>query len=208
MIPCLTLLWLPVAATAAGPLDGQATVNWWANDFDADVGDAEVDAGAVGGEVQLWWDERWGLAGALYRSDPADTTGDNDTDYLSLDFKQRLFSATEHNYLAAGIGYERLDMSDDGRAQGLRLLVEGRVGIAGAVYAYGETAWIPVLEDTDTRENLDALELEAGIGVSPLPFITLNAGWRKFALDFTDTATNSGRSTSSSGPVFEAGIKW
>lgn len=204
----LSLLWVPVPGMAAGPVDGEATVNWWANDFDADTDGGDVDAGALGGQVQLWWNENWGLQGSLYRSDLADSTGENDTDYLSLDLKQRLFSVTEHNYLAAGIGYERLDMNVNGNTQGLRLLVEGRVGLVGAVYAYGSTAWIPVFENTDTREDLDALEFEAGIGVSPLPFVTLSAGWRKFALDFTDSATDSGRSTSSSGPVFEAGLKW
>jgi hypothetical protein len=204
----LALFWLPLAAPAAGPVDGEATVNWWANDFDADVAGGDVDAGAFGGQVQLWWNEKWGLQGSLYRSDLADSGGGNDIDYLSLDLKQRLLSFTEHNYLAAGVGYERLDMSANGNTQGLRLLVEGRLGLAGAVYAYGHTAWIPVFEDTDSREDLDALEFEAGIGVSPLPFVTLSAGWRKFALDFTDSATDSGRSTSSSGPVFEAGVKW
>lgn len=206
IIVCLlSLFWLPTHVAAVNPLDGQATVHWWANDFDADIGDGDVDAGALGGEVQVWWNETWGLQGALYRSD---TTGGNDIDYLNLDVKRRLFSATEHNFVAAGVGYERLDMTGNGNAQGVRLLLEGRLGLAGTVYAYGQTAWLPVFEDTETREDLDALEFEVGIGVAPLPFLTLNAGWRKFALDFTDTATNSGRSTSSSGPVFEAGVKW
>jgi len=201
----LSLLWLPADAVAVSPLDGQATVNWWANDFDADIGGGDVDAGALGGEVQVWWNETWGLQGALYRSD---TAGGNDIDYLNLDVKRRLFSATEHNFVAAGVGYERVDMNGNGNAQGVRLLLEGRLGLTGAVYAYGQTAWLPVFEDTDTREDLDALEFEVGIGVAPLPFLILSAGWRKFALDFTDAATNSGRSASSSGPVFEAGAKW
>lgn len=193
---------------AAGPLDGEASLNWWANDFDTDLSDGEVNAGAFGGELQLWWDQTWGLKGSLYRSDLADSAGMNDTDYLSLDLKQRLFSATENNYVAAGVGYERLNINDGGNSQGLRLLVEGRLGLVGMLYAYGQTAWMPVFEDTNSREDLDALEFEAGVAVSPLPFIQLSAGWRKFALDFTDTATGSGRNTSSSGPVFEAGVTW
>ena len=55
---------------------------------------------------------------------------------------------------------------------------------------------------------LDALEFEAGVGYSPFPFVVLSAGWRKFDLNFTDKATGSGRNTSASGPVFQAGVKW
>jgi len=205
----LGLLWLPVSsALAVNPIDGQIGLNWWANDFDADLDDGEVDAGAIGGEAQLWWNQSWGLKGALYRSDLADSAGGDDIDYLSIDLKRRLFSPTENNYIAAGLGYERLDMKRSGDTQGVRLLVEGRLGLAGAVYAYGESAWMPAFEDTSSREDLDAVELELGVGFSPLPFMTVSAGWRKFALDFTDTATGSGRNTSASGPVFEAGIKW
>lgn len=204
----LALLCLPVpGAMAAGPLDGQATLNWWANDFDADLGGGKVDAGAFGGSVDLWWNEKWGLAGALYRSDLADSGSMQDVDYLSLDVKRRLISVTEHNFIAAGAGYERLGMSG-GDAQGLRLVVEGRLGLLGAVYAYGESAWMPVFDDTSTRRDLSALELEAGVGYAPLPFLTLSAGWRKFDLDFDDSTTGNGRSTTASGPVFEAGIKW
>ncbi len=204
----LALCWLPVpAAMAVGPVDGQATLNWWANKFDADLGAGKLDAGAFGGRVDLWWNERWGLGGAIYRSDLADSSGANDVDYFNLDVKRRLLSVTEHNYIAAGAGYEQLGLSG-GDAHGPRLLLEGQVGILGAVYAYGQTAWMPVFGDTDSRKNLDALELEGGVGFSPLPFMTLSAGWRKFDLNFTDKATGSGRNTSASGPVFQAGVKW
>jgi hypothetical protein len=161
----------------------------------------------VGGHVELWWNETWGLKGALYRSDLADSADANDVDYLSVDLKRRLMSATENNFLAAGIGYEQLDLLG-GDTRGIRLLVEGRVGLVGTVWAYGHSAWMPVFDDTAAREDQDAVEFEAGVGFSPLPFIKLSAGWRKFALDFTDTATGSGRTNSASGPVFEAGVKW
>lgn len=196
------------AALAAGPVDGEATLNWWANDFDADVGGGDIDAGAFGGAAELWWSQSWGLKGALYRSDLADSGGADDSDYLSIDLKRRLVSPTENNYVAAGLGYERLGLGSGDNTQGVRLLVEGRLGLAGTVYAYGQSAWMPTFEDTNQREDLDAVELELGVGFSPLPFMTVSAGWRKFALDFTDTATGSGRQTSASGPVFEAGVKW
>lgn len=205
----LTLMALPGSAVlAAGPVDGEATLNWWANDFDADVGDSEIDAGAFGGTAELWWNQSWGLKGALYRSDLADSGGNDDSDYLSIDLKRRLISPTENNYIAAGLGYERLSLDSGDNTQGVRLLVEGRLGVAGTVYAYGESAWMPAFEDTSEREDLDAVEFELGVGFSPLPFMTVSGGWRKFALDFTDTATGSGRQTSASGPVFEAGVKW
>jgi len=204
----LALFTLPAPGVlAAGPVDGEAGLNWWANDFDADLGAGDVDAGAFGGHLQLWWKETWGLKGALYRSDLADAGDAGDVDYLSVDLKRRLVSVTENNFLAAGLGYEQLDLRG-GDTQGLRLLVEGRVGLVGAVWAYGHSAWMPVFDDTAAREDQDAWEFEAGVGFSPLPFLKLSAGWRKFTLDFTDTATGSARSNSASGPVFEAGVKW
>jgi len=204
----LALCWLPTTgALAAGPVDGNVSLNWWANDFDPDLGSGELDAGAVGGRAELWWNQTWGLQGALFRSDLADSGSAGDVDYLSIDVKRRLFSPSENNFIAAGVGYEHLGLTG-GDTEGLRLLVEGRVGLAGAVWAYGQSAWIPVFDDTATREDQDGFEFEAGIGFSPLPFVELSAGWRKFALDFTDTATGSGRKSSSSGPVFEAGLKW
>ncbi len=208
ILTALLLSTLPASgALAAGPIDGEAGLNWWANDFDADVGDGDVDAGAVGGHLQLWWNETWGLKGALYRSDLADTADAGDADYLSVDLKRRVISVTENNYLAAGVGYERLDLRG-GDTNGLRLLVEGRAGLVGAVWVYGQSAWMPVFDDTDAREDQDAFEFEAGVGFSPLPFVKLSAGWRKFTLDFTDTATGDDRNNSASGPVFEAGLKW
>lgn len=194
-------------ALAAGPIDGEAGLNWWANDFDADLGDGDIDAGAAGGHLQLWWNETWGLKGALYRSDLADAGSADDVDYLSVDLKRRLLSVTENNYLAAGVGYEQLDLRG-GDTHGLRLLVEGRIGLVGAVWAYGHSAWMPVFDDTAGREDQDAYEFELGVGFSPLPFMKLSAGWRKFSLDFTDTATDAGRTNSAGGPVFEAGLKW
>ncbi|HSH40834.1 MAG TPA: outer membrane beta-barrel protein [Arenicellales bacterium] len=204
----VALMTMPAAgAMAAGPIDGEAGLNWWANDFDADLGGGDVDAGAVGGHLQLWWNETWGLKGALYRSDLADSGDADDVDYLSIDLKRRIISVTENNYLAAGVGYQQLDLRG-GKTEGLRLLAEGRVGLVGAIWLYGQSAWMPVFDDTSAREDQDAFELEAGVGFSPLPFIKLSAGWRKFSLDFTDTAADTDRSNSASGPVFEAGVKW
>lgn len=202
----LVLCWLPASgAMALGPVAGQATLNWWANDFNADLGTGKVNAGAFGGQASLWLDQKWGLAGALYRSDTSSRA--NDVDYFSIDLERRLLSATENNFLAVGAGYEQLGLSG-GDAHGPRLMLEGRVGLLGAVYAYGRTAWMPVFDDTSTRRNLDAFELEAGVGFSPLPLITLGVGWRQFDLNYTDNASGDRRNTSASGPVFQAGVKW
>lgn len=207
-LSALLLLCLPVSVvTAAGPVDGELGLNWWANDFDADLGEGDVDAGAVGGHLQLWWNEKWGVRGALYRSDLADAGSEDDVDYLSVDVKRRLIAVTENNYLAAGLGFQQIDLRG-GRSEGLRLLVEGRVGLVGAVWAYGHSAWIPVFDDSGGRTDQDAFEFEAGVGFSPLPFIKLSAGWRRFELDFTDAASGDKRDRAASGPVFEAGLKW
>lgn len=190
-------------AFALGPLDGEAALSWWANDFEADVEGSEVDAGALGGHAELWAGG-WGLRGALFRSDLSDSGSDEDIDYLSLDFKRRLFSLTDSNFIAAGFGWENLRLEGED-SNGARLLLEGRVGFGRIFYFYGQTAWLPTLEDVSGREDLDAFEIEAGLGATPLPFVSLRAGYRRFSLDFTDPSGDDKNDTAQ-GVVFGAGL--
>ena len=42
------VLLLPLKnASALGPVDGEIGIGWWANDFEADLAEAELDAGST-----------------------------------------------------------------------------------------------------------------------------------------------------------------
>lgn len=199
----LGLAAVPPASRALGPADGEVLLLWWANDFETDLTSGEIDAGGWGGQAELWAGN-WGMRGSLFRSDLADSGSDDDIDYLSVDVKRRLLAATDNNFIAAGVGWERLDLGADD-SNGARLLVEGRVGLGRIFYLYGHTAWLPKLEDAAGRNDLDALELEAGFGVTPFPFVSLRAGYRRFSLDFKDAAGDD-RNDTAQGVLVGAGV--
>lgn len=197
-----------VSASAAGPIDAEANIHWWFNDLDVDAGSADIDAGSIGGDVQLWWRDQWGIKGALYQADVDDDFNVDDVNYLSVDIKRRLLSITENNYLAAGAGWQRVDLSSGENSDGLRLVLQGQVGLSNLIYLYGQSAWLPVFSDTDSREDIDAFELEAGIGYTPFPFVRLRAGWRQFDLDASNAQTGTNASEKTSGFIVGAGLSW
>ena len=58
----------PVLAEESG-VDGSAYLSWWSNNFSANALDASFDAGTVGAEGEVWWAQKWGIKGSLYKSD-------------------------------------------------------------------------------------------------------------------------------------------
>jgi len=193
-------------AHALGPIDGEAGLYWWANEFEADISDGEIDAGALGGRGELWLDQTWGLSGQLYRSDLEEDNLD-DAEYLNIDFKRRVFSLTDNTYLALGLGWQDVDINNED-SKGARILVEGRVGLGGVVYLYGQTAWLPELDDFNNRSDVDGTEFEAGLSFDPLPFVSVRAGYRKFKIDYTNDLNDNDESAKSTGFVIGAGFHW
>lgn len=191
---------------ALGPLDGEAGIYWWANEFEAEFSNGEIDAGALGGRGELWFDQKWGLGGQLYQSDLDDDSLD-DAEYLNIDFKRRIFSLTDNTFLALGLGWQNVNIDHDS-SDGARVLLEGRVGLGGVVYLYGQTAWFPELDDFSNRSNVDGKEFEAGLSFDPLPFFSLRAGYRKIKIDYTNNLNDTGESARSTGFVIGAGFHW
>ena len=200
----LVLAWLPLQAS--GQVSGEAILAWWANDFEADLGEGEIDAGSVGGHLDLWGG-KWGGRAALYSSDLADAASADDVNYFSLDLKYRFVSPSKNNYFAGGIGWQRLDLIDGDDTNGVRLVLDGRVSLIGILYLYGQGAWLPWLDDTDLRTDLKGFEFEGGVSLQPLPLLSLRLGWRIFEVDSTGPAGGD-RSDRSSGPVVAAGLHW
>ncbi|MEA3291983.1 MAG: hypothetical protein U9Q71_06765 [Pseudomonadota bacterium] len=200
-------LCLSGTAMALGPVDGEVGLQWWNTQFDADILDGELDVGTWSGFGELWLDQKWGLRGAFYQSDLEHEDLDNEQRF-NIDLKRRLLSPTDNTFLALGAGWESIDLSSGGRSDGVRLVLEGRVGLAGFVYLYGQNAWIPWLSESDGLSDLSGNEFEVGIGFEPLPFLSLRAGYRDFRLDYDYDTRDGSESSRSKGLLLGAGVHW
>ena len=209
VLTLLTVLWVTGVTSWAHAdeptIDGNVNLAWWSNNVSASALDPSFDIGSVGGNADLWWRRRWGLGGSLFQSDVAEANSAAGQDFTSIDVKRRILSPTQNNFLALGLGYENIGLGVDGNTQGPRLLLEGRLGLTPIVYVYGQTAWLPALEDTGRIADPDGLELEAGVSINPLPYLSFRAGYREFRLDFK-SLEGANESTRSKGVVFGAGI--
>jgi hypothetical protein len=203
--PLMCAIGLAGPAVAAD-FTGEVVVEWWANEIDLDTGAGSLDAGGLGGHADLWFGA-WGARLAVLDSELEDVDVNGDAKFFSLDLKRRLVSASDNNFLALGLGWEDIDLALGDSTSGVRLLAEGQFAPLPVLHLYGQIAWMPELSDAGGRTDLEGTEWEVGAACTPFPFITLRGGWRQFDLDFRRGA--DGRSsTSSSGPIFGAGVHW
>ena len=190
---------------ALGPVDGEVAAVWWDNEFTDNSG-GSTDAAAPGFRANLWMKD-FGVRAAIFASDPDDLAVDK-SDYLSLDVMYKAVSVTDKNYFAVGLGWEEFDMSGLGDTSGVRLALEGRVGMGNMAYAYGEGAYLPSLDDISgpggNFTDVDGTEYELGVGMSPAPFISLKAGYRETTFDFSQAG--GGGSVESSGFLIATGF--
>jgi hypothetical protein len=168
---------------ALGPVDGEVTALYWLSD--TEVGDVSESSSAVSGRAELWFVKKFGVSAALYQPDPEDSLEGTDFDYKNIDFKWRLLSPTENNFLAIGAGWQQADYDDNGveaDTSGPRLVAEGRVGIVGMLYFYGRGAYLPDLDDMEvglvTFTDGKGHELEFGVQLKPMPFVQFFGGYR------------------------------
>ncbi len=204
----------PSPALALGPVDGEATAYWWHNDFSIEgTGFAEDDAGDLGFRGELWLFERVGFAGAFLRSNLEDVTLDDDTaTYAHLDVRFRLFSPSENNFIALGVGWQEAEFQVSpgfGDTSGLRVVAEGRVS-AGIVYVYGEVAYMPDLDDVQATPtdlvNIEGLEYEVGIAFKPAPFFQIRLGYHSLELEMERAVTGLDRTLKADGFLLGLGV--
>jgi hypothetical protein len=173
----------------------------------------EDSAGDLGLRAELWLFERIGFAGAFLRSNVEDITLDDDTaTYAHLDVRLRLFSPTENNFFALGVGWQQADFQLSpgfGDTSGLRVVAEGRVS-AGIVYVYGEVAYMPDLDDVEAFPtglvNVEGLEYEVGISFKPAPFFQIRVGYHSLELDMERELTGIDQTLKADGFLLGVGI--
>lgn len=196
---------LPLDSDALGPLDGEVGVEWWNSQYAGSVLDGDLDVGSFSLRAESWLSDSWGLKGAYYNSDIEQGSLQNEGRF-SLDLKRRLISPTDNTFLAAGIGWENIQLATGGNSNGLRLSLDGRVGLLGMVSFYGQAAWMPALSDADSFSELSGTEFETGLVLDPLPFLSIRAGFRQFDLDYNSGLGNG--SSRTNGLILGTGFHW
>lgn len=211
------LFFLSAPAMALGPIDGEVGAIWWANSFDSNGGSSAIseDSGAPGLRAEIWFVNKVGVRAQSYSAD-LDDVGAESSDYTSVDVMWKFFAPTENNFIAAGAGWQEMDLESIGLADGTsgaRLSVETRIGLAGLLYAYGQGSYFPELDDADAMSSgdgrfteIDGLEYEAGLFWKMFPFVNMRAGYRATEIDFTRVNTLASFSGTAKTDGFFAGV--
>lgn len=201
VVPLLVVAGVP--AQAAGPVDGEVAVFYGFSK--TDVSGFEQDSENAGARGDLWFFNKVGVSGAVYRPSP----GDEELDYKNIDVKYRFLSATRNNFVAVGAGWQTIDFGDVDTS-GPRAVVEGRVSIK-VIYLYGRAAWLPDLDDAALGgiplTNGDGRELEFGVQYKPAPFVQIFGGYRADSVNF-DVAGGGSLEIENKGPVVGVGFNF
>jgi hypothetical protein len=193
---------------AAGPVNGEVSAVWWANDLETSgqTTNSSEDGSAPGLRAEMWMLERYGLRATRFGSD---TNGSQGADYTSLDVMWRALSPTQNNFVAVGVGWQQLDLQGFAeQTSGMRVALEGRVGLMDMLYAYGHGSYLPSLDDTNAIdptlgrfEDLDAYEYEMGVAWNATPFLNVHAGYRVNTVNFSQQAISTVSSIGGTEPV-------
>ena len=190
----LSLIGLIIAGPKSQALDNFEIEagGFWSLVDRVDLLDPRIETNVLGAYGALWWNQTWGLRGALHRV-PADHVDKAPNDQLQVDFQHRLQSPVSNSYLSAGLGWEKNRFGSLGSLSGLRLSAGGRAHLAGVVSVYGNAGWSPNLKHLGTRQDVSTISVETGLVIEPMPFISLRAAYRYLLTDYTDSVTGHDR---------------
>ena len=219
LVASFVLVGAGAAVEAAGPIDGEIGAIYWNSEFDSSgVAALASDAGSPGFRAQLWLFNKYGVKAGMYRTDLNDFTAIETSNYTSVDVMWRPLSPTQNNYLAVGLGWQQMDLNTiglQGDTNGVRVNVDGRLGLGKIVFAYGEASYLPSLSDATASTpgfgqfgSMSGYEYEFGVSVKPFPFVQLRAGYRMHSVDFNQTGLDPllGFGTEMEGTAESSGI--
>ena len=198
------ILFLLLALPSHAVVNGEATLLYWFSEDDVGGVSADSDNAAFRGE--LWFNDRWGLTGGLYQTDPSGSL--NGVDYFNIDGKVRVISATDNNWLAVGLGYQNID-AGFADTSGFRVTLDGHLSLLSILQGYARVAWMPDLDNlTLGITNLSggsATEFDIGLMLHPVPLLGIWGGWRTFDTDF-DQSGGASFDLTSEGPYLGIGL--
>ncbi len=192
---------------ALGPVDGEIGIALWNNEYQVDLSQGDIDAGSTMIYGETWLGDTWGLRGAWFDSD-LDGVGIPNQSRTQLEVRRRLLSASDNNYFALGAGIEQLDLINGQDTSGFRISAEGRAGLPGSIFVYGKFAWTPDLGDAGNFKDISAREVDAGIHITPMPFLSIRLGYLDYEVDFDNATTGRSGASSTSGFYLGTGFHW
>jgi len=156
---------------------------------------------------QDWINEKWTGQSSFFQQNKLDS-GLNDANQWTLDIKRRLLSATENTYLSMGLGWNDIKMTEGESTSGMRFVAEGRVGIYGPAYLFGQAAVSPWMTDAGNNIAPFGKELDLGLAVNPLPSMSFKAGYRSYWLDSSDLSSEATSTSKTDGFYIGGGFHW
>lgn len=143
---------------------------------------------AGSGEI---WINKWGISTQLFENKSSALFGlPTNSEYFNLDIK-RLFGNKDQSNFELGLGWQELSIDSQFDASGPRISFGGNLKLLKSFKIYGSTSYFPDLDDSINNNNTTAYEFEAGLLYSPLPSLSLNAGYRAFDPELKDPKIES-----------------
>lgn len=153
------------------------------------------------------WANKWGVSAKLLQNDNDDVFGlPTDSQYFNFDVKRLVLGSQDKSNLELGLGWQELDIDSQLDASGPKVSLSGQYNVLKSLQVYGATSYFPELEDTIQNYELKAFEIEAGLSYTPIPSLSLKAGYRVFSLDLEDPVIED--LGSSSGFLLGTDLSW
>lgn len=158
--------------------------------------------------AQSWLrDSKWQGQSSLYTTKSLDV-GVVDSSQWSVDITRRLLTVKKNTYLALGLGLNDVATTAGEKSFGMRFVASGRVGVYGPAYIFGQASLSPWMTNVGQLVNPFGKEIELGLAVDPLPFMSLRAGYRGYWLDSTESLTDPGLRSQTDGFFIGGGLRW
>lgn len=186
-------------------LNTKPNLMWLSDDINVSVfGDESYDSFLGKSEI---WTDNWGVSAKLLQNDENDVFGlPADSQYFNFDVKRRVLGSKNKSNLELGLGWQKFDIDSLLDASGPKVSLSGQFKLFKSLQLYGATSYFPELEDDIQNSELRAYEIEAGLSYTPLPSLSLKAGYRVFSLDLEDPIIED--LGSSSGFLLGTDLSW
>jgi len=204
-------------AIPASAIDAEVELRYWQSEATlAFSGEPDESDGTPGlelrGEVVPW--KKLAVALDYYEGSGEGAFDGVDFSHFILDAKWRIIAPTDNTFLAVGLGYQSFDISESGESydtNGIRLVADGRFGFVGILYVYGRLAYVPSLSNIEMygmtfAEGDNAMDFDAGLGIEPLPLLSIWVGYRTQTYDFSEPGGPGSLTIDNTGPYIGAGV--
>jgi hypothetical protein len=204
-------------AVPASAIDAEVELRYWQSEATfSESGFSDESDGTPGlglrAEIVPW--KKLAVAGEYYQGSGEGIFDGVDFSHFLLDAKWRIIAPTDNTFFAVGLGYQTFELSGDGETldtDGIRLVADGRFGFVGILYVYGRLAYLPSVSDIDVMgmtlaEGDSAYDLDLGLGIEPLPLLSIWVGYRTQSYDFSEPGGSASLTIDNTGPYIGAGV--